>query len=79
MHAIKESRKFIERNPEDPSAKTLSRLVVALESKKEFPINDIYELDFERFTLALEILREWRIDRYYAGKAKLFDAASRLT
>lgn len=79
MHAIKEARKFIERNPSDPSAKTLSRLVLALESGGEFPIENIYQLDLDRFDLALEILREWRLDRYFAGKAKLFDAATQMS
>jgi len=41
--------------------------------KMDFPIADIYELDLDRFNLAMEILQEWRLDRYYAGKAKLFD------
>ncbi|MBH1957315.1 hypothetical protein [Polaromonas sp.] len=76
MRAIKEARKFIERNPADPSAKALAKLVLALESEAEFPIIDIYQLDFERFNLALDILREWRLDRYFAGKAKLFDTAT---
>ena len=75
MHAIKKARNFIERNPSDCSAITLSRLVLALESEGEFLIKDIYQLDFECFNLALEILREWRLDRYFAGKAKLFDMA----
>lgn len=73
MHAIKEARKFIQQDPADPSAQTLARLVLALESEADFPISDIYQLDFDRFKLALEILEEWRIDRYYAGKARLFD------
>ena len=73
MRAIKEARKFIEKDPENPSAQTLSRLVLALESDSQFQISDIYKLDFDRFNLALEILAEWRLDRYYAGKARLFD------
>ena len=79
MHAIKEARKFIERNPSGPSAKTLSRLVLALECEDEFRIADIYELDLDRFNLALEILREWRLDRYFAGKAKLLDTAAQVS
>ncbi len=79
MRAIKEARKFIECNPADPSAKILSRLVLALESEVEFPIANIYQLDFDRFNLALEILREWRIDRYCAGKAKIFDTATQMS
>jgi hypothetical protein len=73
MNAIKEARKLIEREPTTASAQTLSRLVLALESEADFPISDIYKLDFDRFTLALKILDEWRLDRYLSGKARLFD------
>jgi hypothetical protein len=73
MNAIKEARKLIERAPAAPSAQTLSRLVLALESEADFPISDIYRLDFDSFTLALRILDEWRLDRYLSGKARLFD------
>ena len=73
MHAIKEARKLIEQNPADPSAQTLSRLVLALESEANFPIADIYQLNFECFALALKILEEWRLDRYSLGKVRLFD------
>ena len=79
MHAIKRARKFIEGNPSDASAKILSRLVLALESEGEFLIEDIYQLDMDCFDLALEILREWRLDRYFAGKAKLFDTAMQVS
>lgn len=75
MHALKEARKFIEKDPFDPAAKTLSRLVLALESEVDFPISQLYTLDFQRFALALKILDEWRLDRYYAGKARLFDVS----
>lgn len=73
MQVIKQVRRFIEKDPSNPSAQILARLVLALESEVEFPISDIYKLDFDRFDLALRILQEWRLDRYYAGKARLFD------
>lgn len=73
MRAINKARKFIEQDPANPSAQTLARLVLALESEADFPISDIYKLDFDRFNLALKILDEWRLDRYYAGKGRLFD------
>jgi hypothetical protein len=75
MRAVKEARRLIEKSPEDPSAKTLARLVLALESEAEFAISEIYSLNMEQFELALNILREWRLDRYYVGKARLFDSA----
>ncbi|MDN4591724.1 hypothetical protein DBA29_24880 [Xenophilus aerolatus] len=73
MNAIKEARRFIERQPDHPTARVLSRLVLALESSHSFELVTLYELDYDGFQLALDILREWRLDRYYAGKAKLFD------
>ena len=73
VNAIKEARRFIERQPEHPTARVLSRLVLALETSHSFELVTLYDLDYDGFQLALDILREWRLDRYYAGKAKLFD------
>lgn len=73
MQVIKEARKFVASDPTNPSAQILARLVLALESESDFAISEIYQLDFDRFQMALKILEEWRIDRYFAGKGKLFD------
>ena len=75
MRAIKEARHFIEKSPNDEAAKILARLVLALESEASFAITEIYKLDMEQFELALKILHEWRLERYYAGKARLFETA----
>jgi len=73
MHAIKTARKLFQQHPDSDSAKTLARLVLALESDADFAIADIYKLDFDSFKLALKILDEWRLDRYANGKVRLFD------
>lgn len=78
MRAIKEARKFIEKNANNEDAKTLSLLVLALESEADFPITNLYRLDYDNFRLAIEILDEWRLDRYYNSKVKLFDASKQL-
>lgn len=78
MRAIKEARKLIESNSSSADAITLSRLVLALESEIDFPITDIYLLDYDKFKLALEILQEWRLDRHFAGKSRLYDASMHL-
>ncbi len=75
MRAIKEARKLIEKNPESDAAKILSQLVLALEAEGDFHIANIYQLNYHHFKLALEILEEWRIDRHFASKTKLFDAS----
>ena len=73
MNAIKKTRKLIETNPATDTAKTLARLVRALESDEKFALGELYKLDFESFALAIDVLKEWRLDRYYMGKAKLLD------
>ena len=79
MLAIKKARKLIEKNPQDPSLQTLSRLVLALESDSDFHLSDMYKLNFDQFELAIAILKEWRLDAYYAGKMRLFDVAFQAT
>ena len=75
MNAIKEAKKRIARDPFTPSAKTLADLVLALESGDPYQLERLYVLGLEDFDLAVQILKEWRLDRYYAGKAKLYDVA----
>ena len=76
MLAIKKARKLIEANPSDAASKTLADLVLALESETPFQLANIYELDYKRFEIALEILAEWRMDRYYAKKLRLVDVST---
>lgn len=78
MNAIKTARKFIQAQPDSESARTLTQLVLALESESSFNVAELYRLDLPSFELAIDILKEWRIDRYYAGKAKLFDLSLQL-
>lgn len=73
MSTIKSARNFIESDPDQPDAIILANLVLALESETTFSLGDLYRLEPGNFELALELLAEWRIDRHYAGKAKLFD------
>ena len=79
MRAIKEARHLIEKSPQEESSKIMAQLVLALETEVNFAISDLYKLNRNHFDLALNILQEWRLDRYYAGKARLFDSAVHLT
>ena len=76
MLAIKKARKLIEANPTDGASKTLAELVLALETETPFNLAEIYKLDYKRFEIALEILAEWRLDRYYAKKLRLVDVSN---
>lgn len=78
MRALKKARKLIENHPEKQSSDTLSRLVVALESDQPFRLSDLYELSYDDFTLAMEVMTEWRLDRYYTSKAVLLDLSMQL-
>ena len=78
MNAIKEARRLLETNPQLEAAKTLARLVRALESDETFDLESLYQLDYDHFNLAISVLKEWRLDRYYMSKAKLHDIAVQL-
>ncbi|SEU19624.1 hypothetical protein [Variovorax sp. OV084] len=75
MNAIKEARQIITTDPNGEESLTLARLVLALESEDDFPLASLYTLSLGTFSLAMEILKEWRIDRYYARKGKLLDVS----
>jgi hypothetical protein len=75
MNAIKTIRKHLEKYPDAPSSKALARLVAALAEEKSYSLADLYAMDYKAFEMALELLRDWRLDRYYAARLKLFDFA----
>ena len=75
MNAIKAIRKHMEKNPGAPSSKALARLVASLAEEKSYPLAELYAMDYDTFEMALELLRDWRLDRYYAARLKLFDLA----
>lgn len=76
MIAVKLVRKIIQDHAGSAKAQTLSALVLALENEGPFDVSSLYQLDFDDFELALALLKEWRLDRYYSSKAKLIQASS---
>jgi hypothetical protein len=75
MLAVKKARKLIQANPDNSDSKTLSALVIALESDQAFPLGQLYAMNYPRFELAIEILNEWRLDRHYSSKVRLLDVS----
>jgi hypothetical protein len=75
MSAFKEARKIIERDPGSRDAQIFSYLIVALEMGHEFLLSELYKLEYDRFKLALRVMDEWRNDRFYRSKVKLYDFA----
>ncbi len=75
MRAIKKARKLIESDPSSAISKALSKLILALETDTDFSLKQLYELTINDFDLAIEVMKDWRLDRYYEGKAKAIDVA----
>lgn len=75
MNAIKKVRHYLLKNPKHPSAKALGRLVVTLGEEGALDLRELYGMELEAFELALELLHDWRLDRHYAARIKLFDVA----
>ncbi len=75
MNAIKKVRKYLLANPKSDDAHILSGLVTALGEESPFQLSELYKLNYEAFELAIAMLQDWRLDRYYASRMKLFDAA----
>jgi hypothetical protein len=73
MNAIKQIRKYLEKDPHSDAAKILARLTAALAEEGQFSLADLYKLDYETFNLAIDLLKDWRLDRYYAARIRLFD------
>ena len=78
MSAIKKIRKLIAADPSNSSSQTLTRLVMSLESGERFALAELYELDYETFHLSLELMRDWRLHRYYTDKGKLLDLTAQV-
>jgi hypothetical protein len=51
----------------------LAEFCVALEGNEPYPLEELFAMDFEAFELALALMQEWRIDRYFAERIGLLD------
>ncbi len=75
MRSIKQVKNIIEANPKSDVAQTFAKLILSLETEQAFPMQSLYALNTTDFELAMEVLKDWRLDRFYIGKAKVFDAS----
>jgi len=74
VKAIHDIRRYLNDHADAPSAEVLARLPATLAKEDALPLSDLYSLDWESFELAIELLRDWRVDRYYAEKIDLAPA-----
>jgi len=79
MRSFKKVKKIIEINPNSADAKAFGQLIMSLETEQDFPLQTLYDLNAAEFDLALEVLKDWRLGRFYIGKAKVFDASKNST
>jgi phosphopentomutase len=66
MFAIQKLEDYMRSRATPAASRELDRLLHALKHEGEFPLSSLYEIDYEAFELAVEAMRDWRIDRYYA-------------
>lgn len=75
MNAIKKVRLYIQAQPDTDASRALADLTRALADEREYALGQLYEIDLQAFDLAIELLRDWRLDRFYAQRLRLFDVA----
>ncbi len=73
MNAIKKAAKFVYKNPQNPGAKVLTDLAVAIETNTPYALSQLYDLDRDVFDLAIGMLKDWRIDRHYLSKLRMLE------
>jgi hypothetical protein len=49
----------------------VTRLVTAVGEETKLPLRDLFEIKREAFDLAIDLLRDWRLDRH-AARIRLF-------
>jgi hypothetical protein len=71
MDALHAAISKIRLDPTHPTARTLSSLIISLDSGERFDLNHLYQLGYKDFTLAVELMKQWRLDsfRYERGWA----------
>ncbi|MDD5296329.1 MAG: hypothetical protein PHU46_05390 [Rhodocyclaceae bacterium] len=79
MYTFEKIRQQLTNDHEHPGSEVLSRLMDALEQEEDFPIHELYDLSYSRFQVALDLLREWRLVRYYHPTMTQTDAPPKLS
>ncbi len=77
MFAIHKLEQYLNSSASPAAARELTRLVEALDQEKEFHFSNLYTIDLEAFELAVDVLRDWRIDRYYARGTPIIERLTR--
>ena len=73
MNNIRKAAKYISARPDSDESRALLELAVALETHEPFALDKLYRVNHECFKLALGLIDDWRLDRYYLSKLQLLD------
>ena len=76
MDAIHRAFKKIHTNPDSPSAETLRVLLQSLDSGDKFDLSRLYQLGYDDFRLATDVMQEWRLGSFVFAKGWLGRAAT---
>ena len=76
MDALQETIKKVRSKPDDASSRALSDLMKALDSGEPYELNRLYQLNYSDFSLAMGLLKQWRLDSYRFERGTLMKAAS---
>lgn len=64
-------KRLLVKRKDDPAHQVLMRLVKSLCQNEDFRLSEIYELGYDDFELALNLMKDWRLDRYTKTKERL--------
>jgi hypothetical protein len=71
MNSLKQLEKHLKQGRLDSANPVFERLIKSLCFKEHFDLSELYELNYDDFELALNILKDWRLDRYTKTKERL--------
>jgi hypothetical protein len=69
MDAIDQAQEYITQHPTETDAEILRRLLLSLSRAEAFDVQLLYGMNLADFDLALEVLKGWRLQRYYRSVA----------
>lgn len=69
MQAFPDANSYIASHAGEPDAAVLRLLADSLMQDAPFALGRLYELQHDHFQLAIHLLQDWRLRRYWMGNA----------
>ena len=76
MDALHEAIKKIRAQPDDVISSTFCELLKSLDSGEQFDLTKLYQLNYSDFALAMNVLKEWRLDAFRYERGTVSRAAA---